>query len=122
MNTKKAMNTKKVLNTNKAIKLIALANTIFVSALVVPQAFCEDSEKTSSQEQPDKVVLESTFVGDKEQPAVSYFIPWQSMGTPEKLYRNIEGTNDHSLDAVDREVLIRTINIYNELNLENSSQ
>jgi len=64
------------------------------------------------------VKLESTFVGDKEQPSVSYFIPWQGTGSPENLYRNIEGNYDQSLQAVDREVLLRSMKMYDEMSLE----
>jgi len=64
------------------------------------------------------VQLESTFVGDKEQPSVSYFIPWQGLGTAENLYRNIEGRHDQSLQAIDRDVLLRSIKMYNEMGLE----
>lgn len=64
------------------------------------------------------VQLESVFVGDKEQPSVSYFIPWQGMGTPDNLYRNIEGRHDQSLQAVDRDVLLRSMRMYEEMDLE----
>lgn len=70
--------------------------------------------------QDESIKLESTFVGDKEQPSVSYFVPWQGLGTPDKLYRNIEGRHDQTLSAVDRDVLVRSIRIYNEMDLENS--
>lgn len=70
----------------------------------------------SSEDMP--IQLQSTFIGDKEQPSVSYFLPWQGMGSPDKLFRNIEGKNDDSLQPVDREVLLRTMRMYNEMNLE----
>jgi hypothetical protein len=69
-------------------------------------------------EEEGPVQLESTFVGDKEQPSVSYFIPWQGLGTPDNLYRNIEGNYDQSLQPVDREVLLRSMRMYDEMNLE----
>lgn len=62
--------------------------------------------------------LESTIVGDKEQPTVSYFIPWKGVGTPDQLHWNIEQKNDGTLDLIDRNVLIRSMSIYNELGLE----
>lgn len=67
------------------------------------------------------IKLESKFVGDKEQPSVSYFVPWQGLGAPDKLYRNIEGSHDSTLTTVDRDVLNRSIRIYNEMDLENSN-
>ena len=67
------------------------------------------------------VQLESVFIGDKEQPSVSYFIPWQGVGAPENLYRNIEGSYDQSLQPVDRDVLLRSMRMYDEMNLEQGS-
>lgn len=67
------------------------------------------------------IKLESKFVGDKEQPSVSYFVPWQGLGAPDKLYRNIEGSHDSTLTTVDRDVLNRSIRIYNEMDLEKSN-
>jgi len=62
--------------------------------------------------------LESTFIGDKEQPSVSYFIPWKPPEGPDKLYRPIESISSNVLDPLDREVLARNIQFYNELSLE----
>ncbi len=62
--------------------------------------------------------LEDYIVGDKEQPAVSYFVPWKGTGSPDKLYWNLEDKNDKSLDMVDRDVMLRSIDIYDELQLE----
>lgn len=66
--------------------------------------------------------LESYIVGDKEQPAVSYFVPWQGTGAPDKLYWNIEDKNDKTLEVVDRDVMLRSIDIYNEMKLEGPAQ
>ncbi|WP_019601672.1 hypothetical protein [Teredinibacter turnerae] len=62
--------------------------------------------------------LESTFVGDKEQPAVSYFIPWQGTSTPDKLQWNLDVKHDGTLNLVDRDVMVRSMNVYDEMNLE----
>jgi hypothetical protein len=70
----------------------------------------------SLAEEPIK--LQSNFVGDKEQPAVSYFVPWQGPGGNDKLYRKEEDKYEKSIDAVDRDVMLRSMRIYNELNLE----
>lgn len=69
-------------------------------------------------EEETLIELESYIVGDKEQPAVSYFVPWQGTGTPDKLHWNIEDKNDKTLDLVDRDVMMRSIDIYNEMGLE----
>ncbi len=62
--------------------------------------------------------LESTFVGDKEQPSVSYFIPWKPPEGPGKLYRSITSVSGKVFDVVDRDVHARTMQFYNELQLE----
>ena len=70
----------------------------------------------SYAEEPIK--LESQFVGDKEQPAVSYFMSWQGPGSTENLYRKEEDKYEKSIDTVDRDVMLRSMRIYDEMNLE----
>lgn len=53
------------------------------------------------------------------QPVVSYFVPWQGPGGNERLYQNTEERYDNSLEAIDRDVLLRSMRIYDEMNLEN---
>jgi hypothetical protein len=65
-----------------------------------------------------KIDLESTFVGDREQPSVSYITPWKPPEGPSKLYRPIQSIAGNALDPVDRDVLGRSIQFYNELSLE----
>ena len=85
----------------------------FVVALVVTMA-----SAVVVAEEPMK--LESHFVGDKEQPAVSYFMPWQGpSSSTEQLYQNKEEKYEMSIDAVDRDEMLRSIQIYEEMNLEN---
>lgn len=62
--------------------------------------------------------LESTFIGDKEQPSVSYFIPWKPPEGPDKLYRPIQSISGNALDPLDRDVMARSIQFYDELALE----
>jgi len=66
----------------------------------------------------EPIKLESQFVGDKEQPAVSYFMSWQGPGSTEKLYRKEEDKYEKSIDTVDRDVMLRSMRIYDEMNLE----
>ena len=68
----------------------------------------------------ERIDLESTFIGDREQPSVSYFIPWKPPEGPDKLYRPIKSISGNILDPVDREVLARSIWFYDELSLEGS--
>lgn len=65
--------------------------------------------------------LESVFVGDKEQPSVSYFIPWKGSGTPDKLQWNMEEKYDQALQVIDRDVLLNSMHIYNAMDLESKS-
>jgi len=65
--------------------------------------------------------LESSIVGDNEQPAVSNFIPWQGTSAPDKLQWDLDVKYDKTLDLIDRDVMLRSLNIYNEMNLESSN-
>lgn len=91
---------------------LALALSYGINASAAPRT-------ETPQEQPS-IRLQSTFTGDKEQPAVSYFIPWQGTRTPDKLQWNIENKHDGTLQPIDRDVMQRSINIYDEMNLENN--
>jgi hypothetical protein len=68
----------------------------------------------------ERIDLESTFIGDKEQPSVSYITPWKPPEGPSKLYRPIRSISVNALDPIDRDVLARSIQYYNELSLEES--
>ena len=69
----------------------------------------------------ERIDLESTFVGDKEQPSVSYITPWKPPEGPSRLYRPIKSISGNVLDPVDREVLARSIQFYDELSLEETN-
>jgi hypothetical protein len=71
-----------------------------------------------SDEEPIK--LQSNIIGDKEQPLVSYFIPWDEIGTPDNLLWNIDSKYDKTLELVDRKNLIRSSAMYNEMKLESN--
>lgn len=88
-----------------------LLSTIFFAVLLTVMG-------TASSQAEEPIKLQSSFVGDKEQPAVSYFVPWQGPGSNDKLYRKEEDKYEKSIDAVDRDVMLRSMRIYNELNLE----
>lgn len=66
----------------------------------------------------DPIKLESQVIGDKEQPAVSYFVSWQGPSSTENLYRKEEDKYEKSIDTVDRDVMLRSMRIYDEMNLE----
>lgn len=84
-------------------------------------AMAEEKARDKAEEDADPtILLESTFVGDKEQPAISYFIPWKGNETPDKLQWNLEPKHDQTLQVVDRDVVVNSMNIYNEMNLEAS--
>jgi len=70
----------------------------------------------------EPIKLQSNFVGDKEQPAVSYFVPWQGPDGNDKLYRKEEDKYEKSIDTVDRDVMLRSMRIYNEMDLEHVKQ
>ena len=49
----------------------------------------------------EPIKLESQFVGDKEQPAVSYFMSWQGPGSTENLYRKEEDKYEKNIEEKD---------------------
>lgn len=97
---------------------------IFAVALlagVLPiQGLAQNQDQDGAEAPPENpaIRLQSTFIGDKEQPAVSYFVPWQGTSTPDKLQWSMENKHDATLEAVDRNVLQRTVTIYQEMQLE----
>jgi hypothetical protein len=101
-------------------------NTVFVAGAVVLSATAHSEGDTgkrgtdTGKNDNGPIRLESIFVGDKEQPAISYFIPWQGVGTPDELHWNLEEKNDQALEPVDREIMLRSMQLYEGMNLENS--
>ena len=91
-------------------RLLIIVALLTAASLV----WAEDASEAPNQ----TILLESTFIGDKEQPAISYFIPWKGNTTPDKLQWNMEPKHDQTLQVVDRDVLLNSMNIYNEMNLE----
>ncbi|TVZ39089.1 hypothetical protein P886_3478 [Alteromonadaceae bacterium 2753L.S.0a.02] len=100
--------------------LVAVADDQSKASQGKREAVKQESKKVSDEESNAYYKLESTFVGDKEQPAVSYFIPWKGTSTPDKLQWNLDVKYDSTLDLVDREVVLRSMNIYDEMGLENA--
>lgn len=93
---------------------------IFVANLAIAENKTEQESnaKNKSKSDDSEILLQSTFVGDKEQPAVSYFVPWKGSESPDKLRWNREPKNDQALDIVDREVMVNSMTIYDEMDLE----
>ncbi|WP_444994132.1 hypothetical protein [Aliikangiella sp. IMCC44359] len=94
--------------------------TIILTVLLPYQLLA--AEEKSEKAEPTSIKLESSFIGDKEQPSVSYFIPWDGIGTPDKLQWQIGDKIDRTLDLVDRNVMLRSAAIYQELKLETNSK
>lgn len=76
------------------------------------------SNYAGAEEAPIKI--QSNIIGDKEQPLVSYFIPWEEIGTPDKLQWDIDSKFDKTLALVDRKVLLRSSSMYEQMKLEQS--
>lgn len=100
----------------KAIYAWVLLTAGFPIAVSAQTGSEEESAGTPSEN--PAIRLQSTFIGDKEQPAVSYFVPWQGTSTPDKLQWSMENKHDATLETVDREVLKRSTTIYREMQLE----
>lgn len=96
-----------------------LSFSALLLALLVPVSSFAESEAVPEGE--PAVRLESIIVGDKEQPAVSYFVPWQGTRTPDRLQWQIERKHDATLSPVDRDVLERSVTVYEQMNLEKNA-
>jgi hypothetical protein len=99
------------------LPLLLIANITFADDNVDK----ENNSKNKTKADESEILLQSTFVGDKEQPAVSYFVPWKGSASPDKLRWNREPKNDQALDIVDREVMVNSMTIYDEMDLESQN-
>ena len=100
----------------KAVAISTIAAAFFSCLCLAEDETGSENPRVNSEE--PSIRLESTFTGDKEQPAVSYFIPWQGTSTPDKLQWEIQQKHDATLQLIDRDVMLRSINIYNDMDLE----
>ena len=100
-----------------AITKACMAATFF--AVIAPVS-AEKGDKSVLQN-PSVLKLESTFVGDREQPTVSYFVPWREMGSDGNLDWHIEDKYDQSLEVIDRDVVLRANEIYRQFGMGNVS-
>lgn len=104
---------------SKIIFLFFFVGNIALNTSVFAQSDERNSKATRLvKDKGQTIKLQSTIVGDKEQPAISYFVPWKGTDRPNKLNWNIENKHDNTLDIVDRDVLRRSMNIYDEMDLE----
>ncbi len=80
--------------------------------------FCFSQGVLSEEEPTHKLKIESTITGDNEQPAVSYFVPWKDVGTPDKLQWQLDEKYDDTLNKADRDIMVRSARIYQQMNIE----
>lgn len=60
------------------------------------------------------VVLESTVVGNQEQPKVLYLLPWQSAAMPEQLFQPFETLVGNLYQPIEREQFLRELRFRQE--------
>jgi hypothetical protein len=109
----------------KMSTILILAGTMLFAATLQSETGTDGKDQATGKNDNstiNTIKLESIFVGDKEQPAISYFVPWQGVGTPDELHWELEEQNDESLKPVDREIMLRSIQLYEGMNLENSGR
>ncbi|MEO0443155.1 MAG: hypothetical protein AAFZ92_05360 [Pseudomonadota bacterium] len=95
---------------------------ILSASSVAQQPNSEKGESDQGKPEGDVLYLKSRIYGDKEQPLVSYFIPWKGTQSPDSLSWQLERKNDDTLNLVDRDIMLRSINIYTEMQLEIKDQ
>lgn len=101
---------------------VLLSACLLSSTLIALPTLADDKQPSVNEAEEDLIRLESRFIGDKEQPSVTYFVPWQGTDSPDDLKWKIERKNDDTLSLVDRNIMLRSMNIYNEMGLEPSGQ
>ena len=80
---------------------------------------CIAKDKAKPKISPEELKLQSNFIGDNEQPLVSYFVPWKGVSSsPDKLEWKLDSKFDKTLNLVDRNILMRTNAIYNTMSFE----
>lgn len=106
-------------NMNSYHLIIRLKISIIVFLCVIPVSAAQDLGETE-EASPDEALirLQSNIIGDKEQPSVSYFIPWKGIDSPDGLRWEVERRNDDTLGIVDRDIMRRSMTIYNRMNFE----
>lgn len=97
---------------------VSKLSILLISSVLALPLSANEKNAIKDEKDTDAIVLQSHFIGDKEQPSVSYFIPWKRIGTPDKLQWQISDKVDRTLDLVDRKIMVRSTTIYQELNLE----
>ena len=102
-----------------AIRSISLIKSIsLIARMTLIVAIVLSPASRAGEEEP--IRLESNIIGDKEQPLVSYFIPWEEIGTPDKLQWKLDSKKDKTLSLVDRKVLLRSSSMYSAMKLESN--
>ena len=72
-------------------------------------------------EDKETIHLESKFVGDKRQPLQTHFIPWEKTPSADGLRWNFEpDLSEDTLNLVDKHVMRRLMDVYGEMDLEQS--
>ena len=81
-------------------------------------SFAEQSKNDQGQVQkrPGVIELQSTIVGNQEQPEVIYIIPWQQIDAPEPSYQPMQQLIDGQFEPLDRDEWRRKIDLDNFLN------
>lgn len=89
---------------------------------------CLSGVSISANAEDATVTLESTVVGNQEQPKVLYIVPWKSPGSSADLYRPVSSQLSAIFDHIERAELRRqihyldTIKENNEISVETDSE
>jgi hypothetical protein len=89
---------------------------------------CLSAVSVGANAEDATVTLESTVVGNQEQPKVLYIVPWKSPGSSADLYRPVSSQLSAIFDHIERAELRRqihyldTIKENNEISVETDSE
>lgn len=93
-----------------------LSLTTFLAPIVyAEQAPLLNTNKAKLQQRSTVLELQSTIVGNQEQPEVIYIVPWQQIEAPAPSYKPMQQMVDGQFDLLDRDEWRRKIDLQKAL-------
>lgn len=99
---------------------IVLPFCFSLAAFLAPMVYAEqtipaNSTKAKLQQRSTVLELQSTIVGNQEQPEVIYIVPWQQIEAPAPSYKPMQQMVDGQFDLLDRDEWRRKIDLQKAL-------
>jgi len=114
------------LNKSYGVTSVFLTYLILLLALVSSQQLYAEQdvvlngEQAALQQRPQVLELQSTIVGNQEQPEVIYIVPWQQIEAPAPSYQPMQQIVDGQFDLLDRDEWRRKVDLQKALEMKRS--